>query len=59
MRERKVSNVKLAKQLHISELIVRRMLNPRHKSKPEKYSRALQAFGQILEVSVISRPEGV
>ena len=53
MRERGVSNVKLAKQLGVSELIVRRMLNPKHKSKPEQYTRALQALGQTLEVSVI------
>lgn len=54
MRERKVSNVKLAKELHVSEVIVRRMLNPKHKSKPEQYTRALRALGQTLEVSVVS-----
>ena len=55
MRDRRVSNVKLAQQLRVSELIVRRMLNPRHKSKPEQYVRALRALGQTLEVSVVSR----
>ena len=52
MREGKVSNVKLAKRLNVSELVVRRMLNPKHQSRPEQYIRALHALGQTLEVSV-------
>ena len=54
MRERKLSNVKLAEHLRVSELIVRRMLNPRHKSKPQQYIRALRALGRTLRVSVMS-----
>lgn len=53
MREQKVSNVKLAERLHVSEVVVRRMLNPKHKSKSEQYIRALYALGAAPRVSVI------
>lgn len=57
MREQNVSNIKLAEKLHISEVVVRRMLDPKHRSKPEQYIRALTALGRAPQVSVISLRE--
>jgi antitoxin HicB len=54
MREQNISNVKLAEKLHVSEIVVRRMLNPKHRSKPEQYVRALTALGRAPQVSVVS-----
>jgi antitoxin HicB len=52
MREQRVSNVALARKLHVQEGVVRRMLNPKHKSKPEQYMRALHALGATPHVSL-------
>lgn len=53
MKERKVSNVKLASELHTSEMTVRRMLDPNHHSKPDQYVRALMALGCTAQVSIV------
>ncbi len=53
MRDQNVTNVKLAKKLEVSELVIRRMLNPKHQSKPEQYIRALAALGHVPQVSLI------
>ncbi len=53
MREQNISNVKLAKKLHVTEVVVRRMLNPKHRSKPEQYMRALYALGAVARVSLL------
>lgn len=53
MRERKVSNTALARELNITETVVRRMLNPKHKSKPDQYTRTLLAMGCAVEVSIV------
>jgi antitoxin HicB len=53
MRERKVSNTTLARELNITETVVRRMLDPKHKSKPDQYTRALLAMGCAVEVSIV------
>jgi antitoxin HicB len=53
MRELNVSNSKLAERMNASETVVRRMLNPSHKSKPEQYTRALAALGAGVEVSLV------
>ena len=45
MRERGLRNTELAKRLGVSETVVRRMLNPRHDTKPEKIQTALAALG--------------
>ena len=45
MRERKISGNALAKQMGIGETEVRRMLDPKHSSKPGKYQAALLALG--------------
>jgi antitoxin HicB len=57
MRKQKISNVQLAKQLGVSEMIVRRMLDPRHVSKPAQYMRALAALGRVTQVSIINAPK--
>lgn len=50
MRETGISNVELARRLGLSETVVRRMLDPRHKTKTEKLIQALLALGVRLEV---------
>ena len=52
MRKRKLSNSQLARDMHVSEGSIRRMLNPRHKSKPEQYTRALLALGYAVEGTI-------
>jgi antitoxin HicB len=51
MRERRVPNTWLAKRLGVSETVVRRMLNPRHDTKPDKIQAALAALGKRLVVT--------
>ena len=51
MRERRMPNTQLAKRLGVSETVVRRMLNPRHKTKPEKVQAALAALGKRIVVT--------
>ena len=36
VRERRIPNTELARRLRVSETVVRRMLNPKHDTKPEK-----------------------
>jgi antitoxin HicB len=56
MRQRKISNVKLAERLGVSELMVRRMLDPGHASKPDQYMRALAELGCVTQVSIVESP---
>jgi antitoxin HicB len=51
MRERRIPNTELAKRLGVSETVVRRMLNPRHDTKPEKIQAALVALGKRIVVA--------
>ena len=51
MRERCIPNTELAKRLGVSETVVRRMLNPRHATKPEKIQAALAALGKRIVVT--------
>ena len=51
MRERRIPNTELAKRLGVSETVVRRMLNPKHDTKPEKIQAALLALGKRIVVS--------
>ena len=46
MRERRIPNTELANRLGVSETVVRRMLNPKHDTKPEKIQAALAALGK-------------
>lgn len=50
MRERGLRNTELAKRLGISETVVRRMLDPKHNTKPEKMQAALSALGKRIVV---------
>jgi len=50
MRERRIPNTDLARRLGVSETVVRRMLNPRHNTKPEKLQAALVALGKRIVV---------
>jgi len=51
MRERRMPNTELAKRLGVSETVVRRMLNPKHDTKPEKMQAALAAMGKRIVVT--------
>ncbi len=51
MRDRNLRKVNLAMRLGISETVVRRMLNPRHDTKPEKIQAALAALGKQIRVT--------
>lgn len=53
MRDSKISNLKLAGKIKVSELVVRRMLDPKHRSRPEQYIRALAALGCTPQVSIV------
>ena len=48
MRERRIPNTELAKRLGVSETVIRRMLNPKHDTRPEKIQAALTALGSVL-----------
>ena len=52
MRDAKISNVELGRRMGVSEVEVRRLLDPRHNSKIGRLDEALAALGKrvILEV---------
>lgn len=50
MRERGMRNTELAKRLGVSETVVRRMLDPKHDTKPERIQAALAALGMRIVV---------
>ena len=52
MRESKVNNSQLARKVGVSETFVRRMLNPRRHSKPERMDAALEALGKRIQLMV-------
>jgi antitoxin HicB len=52
MRDQGITNIELARRLRCSETVVRRMLNPKHDSKPEKPQAALKALGMRVPVAV-------
>ncbi len=52
MREAKMSNVKLARQLGCDEKDVRRMLDPRHRSRITALEAALAVLGKKIIVAV-------
>jgi antitoxin HicB len=51
IRERGMPNTELAKRLGVSETVVRRMLNPKHDTRPEKIQAALAALGKRIVVT--------
>jgi antitoxin HicB len=52
MRDRRVNNSDLARQLGIHERVIRRMLDPAHATKAEKIQAALAALGKQMTVEV-------
>ena len=52
LRELGVRNTELAKRLGVSETVVRRMLDPRHSTKPENIQAALAVLGRRIVVSL-------
>ncbi len=52
MRELGINNSQLARRLRVNELVVRRMLNPKHDTKPERLQQALEALGKNVLVMV-------
>jgi antitoxin HicB len=51
IRERGIPNTELARRLGVSETVVRRMLNPKHDTRPEKIQAALAALGKRMVVA--------
>jgi antitoxin HicB len=51
MRERALQKTELARKLGVSETVVRRMLDPKHDTKPEKIQAALAALGKRIVVT--------
>ena len=51
MRERDIPNTELARRLGVSETVVRRMLNPKRDTRPEKIQAALVAMGKRIVVT--------
>ena len=50
IRERGIRNTELARRLGVSETVVRRMLDPKHNTKPEKIQAALAVLGKRIVV---------
>jgi antitoxin HicB len=51
MRESGLRNTDLAKRIGVSETVVRRMLDPKHNTKPEKIQTALAMLGKRIVIS--------
>ncbi len=51
MRHARMRNTELAKRLGVSETVVRRMLDPKHNTKPERIQAALASLGTRIVVS--------
>jgi len=52
MREQRISNSELARRLGVHERVIRRMLDPRHATRPEKIQAALAVLGKEMTVEV-------
>lgn len=52
MREQRIRNTGLARRLGLSETVIRRMLDPKHATKPERIQAALAALGKRIILSV-------
>ena len=52
MRAQRITNVELARRLGISELAVRKLVNPDHRSHIGQVQKALRAVGRSLRVEV-------
>jgi len=52
LREQGLNNSQLARRLGVTEAVVRRLLDPRHDSRPERVQAALAALGKRIIVSL-------
>lgn len=52
MRGQRVNNSELARRLGLHERVIRRMLDPRHATKPERIQAALRVLGKQLTVEL-------
>ena len=52
IREQRLNNSELARRLGVTEAVVRRLLDPKHDSKPEKVQAALALLGKRIVISV-------
>ena len=52
MREAGIGNTGLARRLGCDEKVVRRMLNPRHRTNIDALARAIEACGGVVEMAV-------
>ena len=55
MREAGITNVELARRLGVTEVVVRRLLDPDHETKDRKLTAALGALGKELVVALVSK----
>ena len=51
MRDQGLKNTELARRLGVSETVVRRMLNPKHDTKPENIQAALACLGKRIVIT--------
>ncbi len=51
MRDKGMRNTELAKRLGVSETVVRRMLDPKHTTKPERIQAALNELGRRIVIT--------
>lgn len=51
MQQSGLRNTDLAKRLHVSETVVRRMLDPKHNTKPDRIQTALAELGKRIVIS--------
>jgi antitoxin HicB len=51
MRDSGMRNTELAKRLGVSETVVRRMLDPKHTTKPERIQAALTELGKRIVIT--------
>lgn len=52
MREGEVTNSDLARRMGVTEMIVRRMLNPAHSTRPERLQGALEVLGKKILIAI-------
>ena len=50
LRESGIPNTELGRRIGVSETVVRRMLDPKHNTKPERIQAALAALGKRIVV---------
>jgi antitoxin HicB len=51
LRDQGIKNTELARRLGVSETVVRRMLNPKHDTRPENIQAALYRLGKRIVIS--------